>query len=153
MTNLINTTNINTVKVLKDYSAGRFRFITKCAAGFMTISDAREFDNEQYIKYPESLLTSYKKGAIQTIEFCPVGGDYYLTIFAKKGNRICVADETLLMSITVGTINQYWYNTNLYDQAQYLAVGAKTWADRAFVNNRSIAGIDFSTSLNALQSL
>ena len=41
-------------------------------------------------------------------------------------------DEAILADLTVGTINSMFYNTNLYSQAQYQAVGAKTWADKAF---------------------
>lgn len=137
MTNLVNTTRINTVNYLKDYTKGKFRFIAKCRAGFMTVSDAREFDNEGYIKNPESLLTSFKKGALQTVEFCPEGGNYYLTIFARKGNKIVLIDEAIMTNLTVGTINQLFYNTNLYDQDQYHAVNAKTWADRAYMVNEA----------------
>lgn len=137
MKNLINTTKINTVNYLTDYTKGKFRFITKCRAGWMTISEAREFENAQYIKNPESLLTAHKKGALQTVEFCPEGGNYYLTIFARKGNKIALIDEAILANLTVGTINQLFYNTNLYDQEQYHAVNAKTWADRAYVVNET----------------
>jgi hypothetical protein len=99
----------------------------------MTISEARDTDNEYYLTYPETLLTAYKKGALQTIEFQPEGSTNYFTIFAKKGNRVVIIDSLILAHLTVGTINQYWVNTNLYSQSQYAAVGAKTWADRAFV--------------------
>ena len=34
-----------------------------------------------------------------------------------------------------GVINGLFSNSNLYDQAQYKAVNAKTWADKAFVIN------------------
>lgn len=44
-------------------------------------------------------------------------------------------DEAILGNITVGTINQLFYNTNLYNQDQYNAVGAKTWSHKAFVEN------------------
>jgi hypothetical protein len=37
------------------------------------------------------------------------------------------------MDMEVGDINQNWSNTNLYSQTQYTAVGARTWADKAFV--------------------
>jgi hypothetical protein len=37
--------------------------------------------------------------------------------------------------MTVGDINGLYSNSNLYDQAQYKAVNAKTWADKAFVIN------------------
>jgi hypothetical protein len=99
----------------------------------MTINDTRSYDNEYHMTYPESIITAYKKGTLQTVEFCPDGSDYYCTIFARKGNKIVIIDETILGNLTVGTINQLYSNTNLYNQAQYSAVGAKTWADRAYV--------------------
>lgn len=135
MTNLINTTRINTVNYLTDYTKGKFRFIVKCRAGFMTVTDARDDDNERYIQDPESLLTGFTKGAIQTIEFCPEGGNYYLTIFAKKGTTVVLMDKAIMANLTVGTINQLFYNTNLYSQDQYNAVNARTWADKAYVDN------------------
>jgi hypothetical protein len=133
MKNLVNIAGINTVNVLSSYTKGKFRAITKCRAGFMTINDTRAYDNEYFMTYPESIITAYKKGTLQTVEFCPEGGDYYCTIFARKGNKIVIIDETILGNLTVGTINQLYSNTNLYNQAQYSAVGAKTWADRAYV--------------------
>jgi hypothetical protein len=133
MKNLVNIAGINTVNILSSYSKGKFRAITKCRAGFMTINDTRSYDNEYHMTYPESIITAYKKGTLQTVEFCPDGGDYYLTIFARKGNKIVIIDETILGNLTVGTINQLYSNTNLYNQAQYSAVGARTWADRAYV--------------------
>lgn len=151
MNNLVNTTQIHTVNYLKDYTAGKFRFISKARAGFMTVVDARDFDNPRYMANLESLLTAFKPGALHSIEFCPEGGDYYLTVFARVGKKIKLIDEAILESLTVGTINQYWYNTNLMDQAQYRTVGAKTWADKAYTNN--IAGVDFSESLQQLDTL
>ena len=99
----------------------------------MTIVDCRDNDNDYYMTYPEAIITAYKKGALQTVEFQPEGTDIWLTVFARKGNTIVVIDETILGNLTVGTINQLYSNTNLYNQAQYSAVGAKTWADRAYV--------------------
>ena len=133
MTNLVNIAGIHTVNVLSAYSKGKFRAITKCKAGFMTINDTKSWDNEYHMDHPESIITAYRKGALQTVEFCPDGSDYYCTIFARKGNKIVLIDETILSHLTVGTINQLYYNTNLYNQSQYSAVGAKTWADRAYV--------------------
>ena len=133
MTNLVNIAGIHTVNVLSAYSKGKFRVVTKCRAGWMTITDCRDYDNEYFMAHPESIITGYKKGALQTVEFCPDGGDYYLTIFARKGNRIVMLDEQILGNLTVGTINSIYSNTNLYNQEQYSAVGAQTWADRAFV--------------------
>jgi hypothetical protein len=131
--NLVNIGGVNTVNILADYPKGKFRFVTKCRAGFMTISDAREYDNDHFIAHPESIIANFTKGSLQTAEFCPDGGDYYLTIFARKGNKIVIIDKTILGHLTVGTINQLFPNTNLYNQEQYNAVGARTWADRAYV--------------------
>jgi hypothetical protein len=83
--------------------------------------------------YPESIITGYLKGALQTVEFQPDGWDGYITVFARKGNKIVLIDEVILSHLTVGAINQLFSNTNLYNQAQYSAVGARTWADRAYV--------------------
>lgn len=137
MKNLVNTIGINTVNVLGAYpnTKGKFRVVTKCRAGWMTIIDCRDYDNEWFMKQPESIISGYTKGSLQTVEFCPEGGNYYLTVFARKGNNIVMIDEAILGNITVGTINQLFYNTNLYNQDQYNAVGAKTWAHKAFVEN------------------
>lgn len=124
---------------------GKYRCITKCRAGFMTVVEARDFENERYNKYPEAILSDWKKGALQTVEFQPEGSNNWLTVFARKGNKIVLIDEVILSNLTVGTINQLYYNTNLYNQNQYRTVGAKTWADKAFVMSETstLAGIEF----------
>lgn len=137
MKEIINTTGIFTVDYLKDYTAGKFRFITKTRSGFYTVSDARDFDNPRYMEFPEGLLRAYKKGALQTVEFCPEGGDYYLTVFARVGKKIKLVDKAILASLTVGTINSMWYNTELYSQQQYNAVNSKTWASKAYTLNHT----------------
>ena len=135
MKEIINVTGIPTVDYLKDYTAGKFRFITKTRAGFYTVTDARDFDNPRLIANPESILTGYKKGALQTVEFCPEGSDYYFTVFARVGKKIKLVDKAILASLTVGTINSLYYNTELYSQQQYKAVNSKTWASQAYVMN------------------
>jgi hypothetical protein len=67
------------------------------------------------------------------VEFQAEGTDTWLTVFARVGKKIHVIDEDILRTLDIGTINQLWYNTELYSQAQYNAVGAKTWADLAYV--------------------
>ena len=105
---------------------GTYQAIVKVQAGFMT---AYEVGSE----LPS--LNRWKKGALQTLQFQPEGSKAWLTIFARKGTKIILADKELLETIEVGTINQLFYNTNLYSQAQYEAVNAKTWADKAFSQN------------------
>jgi hypothetical protein len=125
MTNLIKSVNV------VDFIQGRkgtFRAIVKVQAGFYSSVNC---DNASLA----SVVRRFKKGALQTVEFIPEGADYPLTVFAKKGKNIILADEALLKEMTVGDINGLFYDSNLYDQAQYKAVNAKTWADKAFVIN------------------
>jgi len=123
MTNLVKDLSV------VDFIQGRkgtYQAIVKVQAGFMT---AYEVGSE----LPS--LNRWKKGALQTLQFQPEGSKAWLTIFARKGTKIILADKELLETIEVGTINQLFYNTNLYSQAQYEAVNAKTWADKAFSKN------------------
>ena len=138
MQTIINTTGIPTTDYLSQYTAGKFRFISKCRAGFMTIVDGRDMDNAMYMQHPESLINGYKKGALQTVQFNPEGTDIWLTIFARVGKKIHLCDQTILRDLTVGTINGLYYNTNFYSQSQYRAVGATSWASKAFVENTAI---------------
>ena len=105
---------------------GTFLAITKVPAGFLT---AYEIGSE----LPS--LNRWKKGALQTIQFKAEGTSHWMTVFARKGNRVMLLDEKLAEKVEVGTINQLFYNTNLYSQDQYKVVNAKTWADKAFLLN------------------
>ena len=129
--------NIMTVDILTQYPAGKFRFVVKTKLGY-TICDAREFDNTRMMQYPESIISGYKKGTLQTVEFCPEGSTFYLTVFCRVGTKVKLIDESILANLTVGTINQLYYNTNLYSSEQYRSVNSKTWADKAFVMNKEV---------------
>ena len=124
---------INNIKGLTvvDFISGRkgiFQAIVKVPAGFMV---AYEIGCE----LPS--LNRWKKGALQTIEFQLEGSKHWLTVFARKGTKIILLDQKIAETITVGTINSLFYNTNLMDQVQYRAVSAKTWADKVFVVNEN----------------
>ena len=136
---LLDSRNINTCDFLSGYSAGKFRFVTKCRAGFLVVSDSRKSENSWFMAHPEALIGGFKKGALQTVQFQPEGTDHWLTVFAKNGKKIPVIDQAILADLTVGTINSFWLNTALYNQHQYTAVGAKTWASKAFVMNETEA--------------
>lgn len=143
MNDLINTTGIHTINIINadhyEKLPGKFRFITKCRAGYMTCNDARDFDDERLYKNPASVLSAYKKGALHTVEYKPHGSDTFFTVFAKKGTKIVLMDEAIMRGLDVGTINQLWYNTNLYSSEQYRAVNSKTWASKAFVMNEPVS--------------
>ena len=81
-------------------------------------------------------LNRWKKGALQTIQFQPEEASHWLTVFARKGNKVILIDGKIAERLEVGTVNQLFYNTNLYSQDQYQAVNAKTWADKVFVENK-----------------
>lgn len=136
MNKLVNINRIPTVDILSQYQSGKFRFVSKCRAGFMTVSDSRDFDNPRFMANPESLLNQYKKGALYTIQFQPEGTDIWLTVFARTGKKTNLIDESILVNLTVGTINQLWYNSDLYSQYQYQAVNSKTWASYAYQMNQ-----------------
>jgi len=113
---------------------GEYRWIVKTKLG-MTSVDGRSFDNDRCSKYPESIINGYKRGGIQTVQFKPKGFETYLTIFSRVGKKVKLVDETILLNLTVGTINSMYDNTNLMDSNQYKAVNSKVWASKAFTMN------------------
>lgn len=126
-----------TVDILSQYGAGQFRMVVKTKLG-MTVCDARDFDNPRIMANPEAAISGYKKGVLQTVQFCPEGSDFYLTIFSRTGKRVKLIDESILANLTVGTINGMFPNTNLMDMAQYKLVGSTSWASMAFVQNEAL---------------
>jgi hypothetical protein len=125
MKNIINAIGINTVEFIQGRK-GTYQAIVKVQAGFMTAYE---------VGTPLPSLGRWKKGSLQTLQFKVEGSEAWLTVFARKGNKIAIIDQEILETLEVGTINQLFYNTNLYNQLQYAAVKAKTWADKAFVMN------------------
>jgi len=128
--------SILTVDTLSKYTSGQFRMVVKTKLG-MTVVDARSFQNPRIMANPESAISGYKAGALQTVQFKPEGSDFWLTVFSRTGKKVKLIDEAILANLTVGTINSMYYNTNLYSQTQYRAVGSKTWASMAFVQNEA----------------
>ena len=63
-----------------------------------------------------------------------VNDKYNSTVYARVGKKAWIAEE-MLAEITVGDINQELSDTGLYCQDQYRAVGAKSWACKAYVKN------------------
>lgn len=113
-----------------------FRSVTKTRAG-MSIREYRDFENEKFTKDPSSILSYYMKGVLQTVECRVKGTDWWMTIFQIKGKKVTMIDLAILQNIKVGTINDAWYHTSLYDEASrnYSKVNAKSWADYAFRYN------------------
>ena len=112
---------------------GKYRVITKCQAGFMVASvvEASSAINA---------LRRYKIKAVQAIarikDIANIG-ERDFTVYARTGKKVWV-EENMLAEMTVGDINQDLHNTALYNQYQYQAVNAKTWADKAYVMNEEV---------------
>ena len=121
---------------------GTYRAIVKVKAGFVTVVDdlgiQANWGKKQW-NSPIDVFRNFKKGALQTIQFKADNsrGADWITVFARVGNKIKLIDDSLLADLKIGDINQDWSNTNLYNQNQYQAVGAKTWADNAFITNNN----------------
>ena len=137
---IFNTERINQVDFIQSRN-GQFRAIVKVQAGFLTVVDDLgiqcKWESGAQWKSALSVFKNFKKGALQTIQFKAEGSDNWLTVFARKGNKIVLMDTDLFLTMKVGDINQDWSNTNLYSQTNYALAGAKTWADYAFISNET----------------
>lgn len=140
MSHIINTTGIHMTDFIQD-RPGEYRAIVKVSAGFLTIAgdlglDANWSTGPQW-KRAIQVFRSFKKGALQTIQFKAEGTNTWLHVFAKKGNKVVLMDSQMFEDMEVGDINQDWSNTNLYNSNQYRLVNSKTWASKAFVMNEA----------------
>jgi hypothetical protein len=121
---------------------GTYRAIVKVKAGFVTVVDdlgiQANWGKKQWNSAAD-VFRGFKKGALQSIEFKADNsrGADWITVFARVGNKVKLIDDSLLAALEVGDINQDWSKTNLYYRYQYEAVGAKTWADKAFIMNNN----------------
>lgn len=138
MSNITNLTHITPVDYIND-RAGEFRAIVKVRAGFMTTVDdlgiIQKWERGPQWKRAIDVFRSFKKGALQTIQYRANGTDHWLAVFARKGKTILLMDHQMFEDMTVADINQNWSDTNLYDQRQYAAVNATNWSCKAFVKN------------------
>jgi len=124
---------INNIKGLQvvDYigeDKGLFQAVVKVPAGFMV---AYEIGSD----IPS--LNKWKKGALQTLQFKREGSPAWMTVFARKGNKVLIMDKAIAEKLEVGTVNSLFYSTNLMDQNQYKAVNAKSWGSKVFVMNEN----------------
>ena len=137
---IFNTERINQVDFIQSRN-GQFRAIVKVQAGFLTVVDDLgiqcKWESGAQWKSAIQVFTNFKKGALQTIQFKAEGSDNWLTVFARKGNKIVLMDTDLFLTMKVGDINQNWSNTNLYSQRNYTLANAKTWAGFAFIPNET----------------
>ncbi len=101
-----------------------YRVVSKCVAGWMTISEGKST--------LQNLVNRYKKGALQTIELKSIhpGADHYLTALAIKAGKFATVANCILDNITIGTIHSSF--PKMADHGHWKAIGSKTWADNAY---------------------
>ena len=114
--------------------AGKYRVITKCQAGFL-ITSVVEADSAINALRRYHIKAVHTIARIKEVEGI---GERDFTVYARSGKKIWV-EKDMLADFTVGDINQDLYKTALYNQFQYNAVNAKSWADKAYVMNEVIA--------------
>ena len=116
---------------------GLYRAIVKTKGGLTVVDDLGIKNGWGRAEWQSGLdvFSSFKKGALQTIEFQADGSTNWLTVFSRSGNKINTIDSDILVNMTIGHINQDWANSTLYNQAQYKAVCSKYWTCYAFKKN------------------
>jgi len=103
-----------------------FRVVTKCQAGFPTISD---WKNE----FPKNIIAGFKKNALLNVQVEVVyenGKTNWMNVFTTKGGKWYGIDLGFLKVLTVGDMRTSF--PDMCDMNLWEMVGAKTWADKSF---------------------
>ena len=93
MKRMINGYEIDTLPkvVVKELGGeGEYRAVTKCRAGFPTIYDIGKFNN------PLMAFNRVQPKALLNLQYKPIGCEYWLCLYARKGNKVVVVDESLV---------------------------------------------------------
>ena len=105
-----------------------FRVAAKCKAGFINISD--------WTTTAKDIISSWTKNnliSIQVKHTYEDGTISWYNVFTTKGGKWHSIDCGFLEGMTVGTMRQSF--PDMCDEKLWDLVGAKTWADKAFVQN------------------
>ena len=100
----------------------KYRAITKCRAGFMTISEGE--------RTLAGVITGWKKNSLHTVQIQLPGSDFYVTVLAMKANKFHIVSNTILENIKIGDIHSCF--PKMADHSHWKAIGSKTWADPAY---------------------
>jgi hypothetical protein len=102
-----------------------FRVASKCRAGFISIYDTKGTVSE--------IIWGYKKNSLVNIQVKNEFGQW-MDVYTTKGGKWFSIDLGFLNVITVGTMRESF--PDMCDMKLWEMVGAKTWADKAFSNNK-----------------
>ena len=118
------------------YGKGTYRIVTKTNGGFPKAHDIVA-DSPYHAFYFADLkkLLSISYISESTTKPFPQGDQSYnITLYARSGRKVWAINQ-ILEEMTVGDINQDMSKTDFYNQHQYDYVNARSWSDKAFVQN------------------
>ncbi len=98
-----------------------YQVITKCQAGFFTVSSGKS--------KLCNIVTGYKTNKLHTVQIKNEYGTY-LTALAIKGGKFYLIDKEILECLTVGDIHSNF--PAMADYEHWKNIGSKTWADLAY---------------------
>lgn len=101
-----------------------FRIAAKCRAGYINIHDTKGD--------ARSVIAGYKKNALVNIQMKNEFGNW-VNVYTTKGGNWHSIDLGFLKVLTVGNMRTSF--PSMCDMNLWSFVGAKTWADKAFVQN------------------
>ena len=99
----------------------KYRSISKCRAGFLTINSG------------EGLLCNlfrYDKNKLFNVEIQLPGSDFYVSVLNMKNNKFLHIDKTVIENLTIGDIHSTF--PNMADYSHWKSIGSKTWAGLAY---------------------
>ena len=113
---------------LKENKEYEFRIAAKCKAGFINISDWKTTPKEAISGFTKNCLVN-----IQVKLTYENGRELWMNVYTTKGGKWYSIDKGFLDVLTVGDMRQSF--PDMCDMELWGRMGAKTWADKAFVQN------------------
>jgi hypothetical protein len=121
-------TSIMVSNHLKEDKQYEFRVASKCQAGFINISDWKTTPKEAISGFTKNCLVN-----IQVKLTYENGRELWMNVYTTKGGKWYSIDKGFLDVLTVGDMRQSF--PDMCDMELWGRMGAKTWADKAFVQN------------------
>ena len=118
------TIEINVSNHLTPGTNYEFRTAYKCKAGFINMADS--------YTTPENIITGWKKGSLIAIQVKNEHG-VWCNVFTTKAGKWHSIDKVFLEILTVANIHSSF--PDMADYKLWESINAKTWADKAFVQN------------------
>ena len=113
---------------LKENKEYEFRIASKCQAGFISISDWKTT--------PKEMISGFTKNALVNIQVkitFESGRSVWMNVYTTKGGKWYSIDKGFLDVLSVGDMRTS--HPDMCDTELWGRLGAKTWADKAFVQN------------------